>query len=184
MRSEPFRESRLAGRALSHRMSLAVGRRWISRPEEPVGARARDLRRLAGSVCDNRAVTDHPLRAATSGTVAAAASVLRVREMQLAEVGIRIDYFQNASDDHLRSLGLPVSASTSVVAAKLRRHRTLNICARRATTWDGQPSAILPFGVHLRAPARGLWRERSGPPPTGRSGAMCRVDTPGILDYT
>lgn len=31
---------------------------------------------------------------------------LRVREMRLADVGIRIDYFHDASDDHLRLLGV------------------------------------------------------------------------------
>ena len=31
---------------------------------------------------------------------------LRVREMQLAEVAIRIDYFHNASDDHLEAMGV------------------------------------------------------------------------------
>jgi hypothetical protein len=31
---------------------------------------------------------------------------LQVREMQLAEVGIRIDYFHDASDEHLLTLGV------------------------------------------------------------------------------
>lgn len=31
---------------------------------------------------------------------------LTVREMKLADVGIRIDYFHDASDEHLRSLGV------------------------------------------------------------------------------
>lgn len=31
---------------------------------------------------------------------------LNVREMQLSEVGIRIDYFHDSSDDHLRILGV------------------------------------------------------------------------------
>ncbi|HEX4838357.1 MAG TPA: hypothetical protein VFV03_07540, partial [Solirubrobacteraceae bacterium] len=31
---------------------------------------------------------------------------LTVREMRLAEVGIRIDYFHDASDEHLRILGV------------------------------------------------------------------------------
>jgi len=46
-----------------------------------------------------------PLDAANSARVDAD-SELRVREMQLAEVPIRIDYFHNASDDHLRTLGV------------------------------------------------------------------------------
>jgi len=33
-------------------------------------------------------------------------SRLSVREMQLSEVGIRIDYFHDSSDDHLRTLGV------------------------------------------------------------------------------
>jgi RimJ/RimL family protein N-acetyltransferase len=33
-------------------------------------------------------------------------SKLDVREMQLPEVGIRIDYFHDSSDDHLRTLGV------------------------------------------------------------------------------
>lgn len=39
------------------------------------------------------------------GIVAGLPSV-HVREMQLGDVGIRIDYFHNASDDHLRMLGV------------------------------------------------------------------------------
>ena len=35
-----------------------------------------------------------------------ATSTLRVREMQLAEVGIRIGYFHEASDDYLRGMGV------------------------------------------------------------------------------
>ncbi len=31
---------------------------------------------------------------------------LTVREMQLADVGIRVDYFHDASDEHLRTLGV------------------------------------------------------------------------------
>src|ERR1035441_8275498 len=34
------------------------------------------------------------------------AQKLTVREMQLVDVGIRIDYFHGASDDHLRTLGV------------------------------------------------------------------------------
>lgn len=34
------------------------------------------------------------------------AARLIVREMRLAEVGFRIDYFHNASDEHLRTLGV------------------------------------------------------------------------------
>jgi RimJ/RimL family protein N-acetyltransferase len=33
-------------------------------------------------------------------------SDLTVREMELAEVAVRIDYFHNATDDHLRTLGV------------------------------------------------------------------------------
>lgn len=46
-----------------------------------------------------------PLGAASSVPVAAE-SQLRVREMRVAEVAIRIDYFHNASDEHLRTLGV------------------------------------------------------------------------------
>ena len=35
-----------------------------------------------------------------------ASSQLHVREMQLGEISIRIDYFHNASDDHLLALGV------------------------------------------------------------------------------
>jgi RimJ/RimL family protein N-acetyltransferase len=46
-----------------------------------------------------------PLDAASSVPVGAEPQ-LRVREMQLAEVAIRIDYFHTASDDHLLTLGV------------------------------------------------------------------------------
>ena len=50
-------------------------------------------------------MTGDPTSLADSG-VAAQRSRLRVREMQLSEVGIRIDYFHDASDDHLFILGV------------------------------------------------------------------------------
>ena len=50
-------------------------------------------------------MTGDPTSLADSG-VAAQRSRLRVREMQLSEVGIRIDYFHDASDDHLYILGV------------------------------------------------------------------------------
>ena len=50
-------------------------------------------------------MTGDPANTASSG-VAARGSHLRVREMRLSEVGIRIDYFHDSSDDHLRTLGV------------------------------------------------------------------------------
>ncbi|MBV9606357.1 MAG: GNAT family N-acetyltransferase [Solirubrobacterales bacterium] len=41
-----------------------------------------------------------------TGASGSAAPQLRVREMELAEVGIRIDYFHDASDEYLRMLGV------------------------------------------------------------------------------
>jgi RimJ/RimL family protein N-acetyltransferase len=58
-----------------------------------------------GPSCDNSEMTDDPANTASSG-VAARESRLRVREMRLREVGIRIDYFHDSSDDHLRMLGV------------------------------------------------------------------------------
>ena len=52
-------------------------------------------------------MTDDPLCEAAPGTAGPLAALrVRVREMQLAEVGVRIDYFHDASDDHLRTLGV------------------------------------------------------------------------------
>jgi RimJ/RimL family protein N-acetyltransferase len=47
-------------------------------------------------------------QAAANGTVGCSAMTARltVREMRLAEVGIRIDYFHDSSDEHLRMLGV------------------------------------------------------------------------------
>jgi RimJ/RimL family protein N-acetyltransferase len=41
-----------------------------------------------------------------TGCAGTAGSRLRVREMQLADVGIRIDYFHDASDEYLHALGV------------------------------------------------------------------------------
>lgn len=41
-----------------------------------------------------------------AGVAGIAGSRLRVREMQLAEVGIRIDYFHDASDEYLHAMGV------------------------------------------------------------------------------
>lgn len=50
-------------------------------------------------------MTGDPVHTTSSG-LAASESHLRVREMRLSEVGIRIDYFHDSSDEHLRSLGV------------------------------------------------------------------------------
>jgi RimJ/RimL family protein N-acetyltransferase len=50
-------------------------------------------------------MTDHPANTTSSGAPARE-SGLRVREMELSEVGVRIDYFHDSSDDHLRILGV------------------------------------------------------------------------------
>jgi RimJ/RimL family protein N-acetyltransferase len=58
-----------------------------------------------GPSCDNSEMTGDPTNTASSG-VTPRESRLRVREMRLSEVGIRIDYFHDSSDDHLRTLGV------------------------------------------------------------------------------
>jgi hypothetical protein len=72
---------------------------WTVLDAEGVG------RRSDGPGCDNSTMTTDPASTDTSG-VRPQGSRLRVREMQLTEVAIRIDYFHDPSDDHLRSLGV------------------------------------------------------------------------------
>lgn len=63
------------------------------------------LRCLAGPGCDDLAMTANPASAPPPEAVVGGAR-LRVREMELAEVDLRIAYFHDASDDHLRVLGV------------------------------------------------------------------------------
>lgn len=92
-----------------------------------------------------------PVRTASMEPALSGAHLL-VREMELSEVGIRIDYFHDATDEHLRTLGVDRALLPSRTAWR-RFYETdyaRPVSSGRTTPWCGTEPGVAASGIQVR----------------------------------